>query len=395
MTKKMNDFDFENTAPMWERENCVNSNQLNNMKKSNNETVWERHEYCELFPEADELTLKALAEDIDRNGLYEPIITHEGKILDGWNRYRACQKANIDPQFTEYKKDDPLSYVLSKNASRRHLTTSQRAIIAAKMLAGGSGKKEKPQICGSSYTQNQVAVILSISERQVQEAARLFRIASPELIAEVGRDEKTIHAALKELKPAKTKPQSDAPPTQQSTPSLLDRGEDESQKADHKTVLTGVPPAKQGSAGVAEESATSDTDNGVEQPDIQPAQQCEVVAGDSKEAITDTTCRIQGENKKSNERKKTEVVAIQTKEGSPDSLSRDANDKGFEDILTAIEGVLDHVDRIFSLFDKASELAASEPQQKELKSLRDKVYTGLSLTASWLQKNHGANIAKT
>jgi hypothetical protein len=38
--------------------------------------------------------LDALAEDIKaRTARSEAVIVFEGKILDGWHRYRACEKA--------------------------------------------------------------------------------------------------------------------------------------------------------------------------------------------------------------------------------------------------------------------------------------------------------------
>jgi hypothetical protein len=52
-------------------------------------------------------------------------------ILDGRNRYRACLAAGIEPTFTVYQSDDPVSYVIS--LKRRHLDESQRAMVAAKL----------------------------------------------------------------------------------------------------------------------------------------------------------------------------------------------------------------------------------------------------------------------
>jgi len=75
-----------------------------------------------------------LIDDIKKNGLREPIITYEGKILDGRNRYRACVEAGVKPMFREYDPakdgDSPVSFVISLNLQRRHLSSSQRAMIA-------------------------------------------------------------------------------------------------------------------------------------------------------------------------------------------------------------------------------------------------------------------------
>ena len=68
----------------------------------------EFHEYCLLFPQADDRTISDMADDIAKNGLTESIILYEDKILDGRNRYLACMQANIVPTYTEYRGDEPL-----------------------------------------------------------------------------------------------------------------------------------------------------------------------------------------------------------------------------------------------------------------------------------------------
>jgi hypothetical protein len=53
-------------------------------------TAGKFHPASDIFPliEGDEFS--ALAEDIRANGLLVPIVLHEGMILEGRNRFRAC-----------------------------------------------------------------------------------------------------------------------------------------------------------------------------------------------------------------------------------------------------------------------------------------------------------------
>ena len=102
---------------------------------------YEYHELANLFPLMDESQYSDLVADIKENGLIESIILHEGKILDGRNRYNACNDAGVEPNFVEYEGEDALSYVISLNLNRRHLNESQRAMIGAKLANMKSGTR--------------------------------------------------------------------------------------------------------------------------------------------------------------------------------------------------------------------------------------------------------------
>ena len=93
------------------------------------------HPICQLFPPLSKEELQELAEDIRIKGLLHDIILYEGKILDGRNRYLACPMAGVEPRFSEWKgKGWPLQWVISENLVRRHLTSSQKAVIAHDLL---------------------------------------------------------------------------------------------------------------------------------------------------------------------------------------------------------------------------------------------------------------------
>jgi hypothetical protein len=91
------------------------------------------HPLAHLFPEPDAEQLAALDENIRKHGLREPMVLYQGKILDGKIGYRACIAAGVEPRFVTYDGDDPVSYLISLNLKRRHLSESQRAMVAAKL----------------------------------------------------------------------------------------------------------------------------------------------------------------------------------------------------------------------------------------------------------------------
>jgi len=173
----------------------------------------EIHELATIFPMLGEEELAELCADIEKNGLAEPVTVYEGKILDGRNRATACQRLGIEPDTIEYEGGDPVTFVLSKNVFRRHLTESQRAMAAEKlanMQRGNQMRKfahlEDQQNQGLTaqdcqVSQEEAAKMLNVSKRQVQNAAKLRREASPEVVEQVERGEKTIHAALPKRTP--------------------------------------------------------------------------------------------------------------------------------------------------------------------------------------------------
>jgi len=89
----------------------------------------EFHEYADYFPMMDDDEFAELVDDVRENGLLEPIVLFEGKILDGRNRYRACIESDVEPCYTTYSGDSPVSYIVSKNIHRRHLNKTQQATI--------------------------------------------------------------------------------------------------------------------------------------------------------------------------------------------------------------------------------------------------------------------------
>lgn len=100
------------------------------------------HPYADRFPMLGDEELDRLAADIAENGLQQPIVLDgEGRILDGRNRWAACERAGVTPDTVTFDGDDEAAFVLSANVSRRHLTTGQQAMSTALVLAD-SGKRE-------------------------------------------------------------------------------------------------------------------------------------------------------------------------------------------------------------------------------------------------------------
>ncbi len=93
------------------------------------------HPITNIFPMMGEEEFNDLVEDIRKHGLREPIWTRKGRIIDGRNRYLACTKAGVEPQFREWNGEGSLiEFVVSLNLHRRHLSQSQKAMVSENML---------------------------------------------------------------------------------------------------------------------------------------------------------------------------------------------------------------------------------------------------------------------
>jgi hypothetical protein len=146
------------------------------------------HEFAEIFPWMEGETLHRLVKDIWENGVIEPIVMLDGAILDGRNRYMLARDLGIPYPVVEYEGDDPLGFVLSKNLTRRHLTESQRAVVASKLAklprGGDRRSNQSANLHFGPVTSADAAEMLNVSERSVN-SARAVRERSPELAAKV------------------------------------------------------------------------------------------------------------------------------------------------------------------------------------------------------------------
>ena len=86
-----------------------------------------RHPLSALWGDMPEDQYREFVAGIEKRHIRQMIMTLDGKILDGWHRYKACLELGIEPFYAKYTGDDPSGYVISQNAHRRHLTPGQRA----------------------------------------------------------------------------------------------------------------------------------------------------------------------------------------------------------------------------------------------------------------------------
>jgi hypothetical protein len=141
------------------------------------------HDLCKIMPPHSKEEFKELKEDIHKNKLQMPIITYDGKILDGRGRYNACvelAKEGVETNFrtAPYTGPDPRRYVVSMNVKRRHLNESQRALIAAQLATFTHGGDRTGKASIDALSQQEAAVLLNVSEPSVERAVKVLRALS-------------------------------------------------------------------------------------------------------------------------------------------------------------------------------------------------------------------------
>ena len=121
--------------------------------------------------------------DIRANGLRDAVVLYQGKILDGRNRYKACQEAGIVPHFIEFVGDDEAAerFVESKNAHRRHLSVEERLDRVRKKLKADPEKSNRV-IAEETKTDRET---VQKERKKLEEAGEI-----PQTEARKGKDER-------------------------------------------------------------------------------------------------------------------------------------------------------------------------------------------------------------
>ena len=126
------------------------------------------HPAAELFPRMSPDELRALGEDIIKNGLTSPIVLWQpdskspARLLDGISRLDAIEIATGSPVIVGApsimarqhflvcdkvivlgKSVDPYAYVISANIHRRHLTVEQKRELIAKLIKATPEKSDR------------------------------------------------------------------------------------------------------------------------------------------------------------------------------------------------------------------------------------------------------------
>jgi len=171
------------------------------------------HPIADVWPMMEEDKLRELADDIRKNGQLVPVWLYEGKILDGRNRWAACQIAGVVPKAKEYAGDEPTAFAVAMNDRRRHMNKGALAAVAAELLPffeadakRRQARKPKsesvpaklPEQIRGVESRQQAAKSVGVGERYVQDAKKVKQEA-PEVFERLKAGKITLQDAKREV----------------------------------------------------------------------------------------------------------------------------------------------------------------------------------------------------
>ena len=192
-----------------------------------------QHPLSAAFPAMSAEDYVSLRADIAANGQRDPIVIHEGMVLDGWHRYSSHVDLGTEDQALCEALPagiDPVAFVLSRNLHRRHLSASQRAMaVAACATWAGVGRPRNSAAAAplppdensaavaplpKPQTLDELAEAAGVSRRTMASAGRVQKQAEPEVIQAVTDGRMTVEqaAAVSKLPAEEQAAAAEAPP---------------------------------------------------------------------------------------------------------------------------------------------------------------------------------------
>jgi len=171
----------------------------------------------------DDNEFNAFCADIEERGIIMPVTLYEGKVLDGWHRYRAAKRTGSAPKFIKYEGSDPAGYIASVNVHRRKLSSLQRALVGARLHRD------------HGLTQREACKKLGISNEVITLVLKTMDSNNTPLIKKIETDSDFTRGMLKEeLEDAgllRTKPKAEVDPSTLAN-SVFDLGRTNQQNTD-------------------------------------------------------------------------------------------------------------------------------------------------------------------
>lgn len=144
---------------------------------------YERHYFSSCWPDITGEEYEHLKDSIYVSGLRDAITLYEGQILDGWNRYRACNDMVMPAHYVEFEgtPEEAEQFVQDKH-NRRSLTLTQRLTCIGLMRQRPSVGRPKNTEGPSVLTAKDMAKKAGSSVRYAEHVNEAIAKGAPELV---------------------------------------------------------------------------------------------------------------------------------------------------------------------------------------------------------------------
>ena len=172
-----------------------------------------------LIPPLTSEEFKQLERNILEEGIRDPLVTWNGILVDGHNRYRIATEYDIDFVTVEKEFADMNAvkeWMINNQFGRRNLNNYQRSVLALQLedvfkakakenlkIYGGNQHAAPPQISAKVQpieTRQEIAKVANVSHDTISKVKKIEATASPEIKAKVSTGEISINEAFKEIK---------------------------------------------------------------------------------------------------------------------------------------------------------------------------------------------------
>jgi N6-adenosine-specific RNA methylase IME4 len=176
-----------------------------------------KEEFKKLIPHLTVEEFKQLEQNCLDEGIREKIITWNGFIIDGHNRYEIATRWNLDYK-TESKyfknENDVKEWMINNQFGRRNLSNYQRSVLALQLeevfsakakenlkLSDGKGKQKSAELkIEPIETRKELAKIANVSHDTIAKVKKIEAKATPEVKAQLSTGEISINQAYQEIK---------------------------------------------------------------------------------------------------------------------------------------------------------------------------------------------------
>jgi N6-adenosine-specific RNA methylase IME4 len=176
-----------------------------------------KEEFKKLIPPLTVEEFKQLEQNCLDEGIREKIITWNGFIIDGHNRYEIATRWNLDYK-TENKyfknENDVKEWMINNQFGRRNLSNYQRSVLALQLeevfsekakenlkLSDGKGKQKSAELkIEPIETRKELAKVANVSHDTIAKVKKIEAVATPEVKAQLSTGEISINQAYQEIK---------------------------------------------------------------------------------------------------------------------------------------------------------------------------------------------------